>query len=48
MVETNNAHSTAFAELISYIHCFLEEESLSPVFKLSVLKKNFIAIDLLS
>ena len=39
--DTNNAHSTAFAELIAFMQCSHAEEGISPVFKLSVLKKMY-------
>ena len=39
--DTNNAHSTAFAELIAFMQCSHAEQGISPVFKLSVLKKMY-------
>ena len=37
----NFAHSTVFAELISYMQTVLEDENIAPVFKLSTLKKLY-------
>ncbi|MES9882849.1 MAG: hypothetical protein ABW185_18430 [Sedimenticola sp.] len=40
--ETNIANSTAFAELVSYIQCTLDDDGTASVFQLSALKKLYM------